>query len=419
MRLLQLLSIAFTVHQVVSVDSDRHLSKGDAQLEAETGTRVGRALKKVSKGSTDMTTVGADKTHNGGDDNGGHDGGGNSPPQSQEGCVSEVAHAIRKGVPEATTRNPSRCCNFNGPTAVFVTHAQLNDLTGEPFEPFWNTMYEEIASNSELFDVCFVMTGYNNTIETDRTLSQILIEVNTVVSSLPVVPAMMSTDPTDNLDLANYIRTIWNNPAGPSIGVFNAGLRNLQTESLVSGQDRLPFVGYAEDSLYGTEAADVTLRLLKGEPANPICFNGRPDLAFIGLRCAAYYTDVTDDPPSRLFGVTCRADSSVDAIAALLIELDINAVYSHIDCCAPVAEAVEQVRATGKTIVLGCQDEDKSSGGVDFVTGQPIELQAYQSSSWVNLPVIVEDEGGKGNARDNFPSTRSTLRTEVYNRIIF
>ena len=334
-------------------------------------------------------------------------------------CTSAVAKDITSQIAEVVTLNPERCCSFNGPTAVYVTHAQYDPSTVTGLETFWNDMYLQIAETSAMEDTCFVLTGYNANL-LKRTLTELLVEVNTLVASMPNVPAMMSTDPTEQLDLANLFRQIASTPDAPSIGVFNAGLPNLNTEAIISGQGRIPYVGYTDDALYGSEAAAITLRLLDGKNATPICFNARPDLLYIGRRCAAYYQEVTNDPPDRLFGVTCRADSSVDAILALLMQDAVNAVFSHVDCCAVVSEAVQLARnRTNTTIVLGCQDEDTGGRVVNFLTKQPVELQAYQTSSWSNLPVTESSAGQNGESPEYFPSLLSLLNTEIYSVVFF
>jgi len=334
-------------------------------------------------------------------------------------CNSAVASAIQQ-VPEATTLNPTNCCDFDGPVMVFVTHALSDPSTITGFEQFWNDQYLEFASTSEMSGVCFVMSGYNQTVQSDKSLNDVLIEVNQLVSQIPTVTSMMSTDPTEELNLVDLFRTISDTPDGPNIGVFNAGLKNVETESLVSGQSKLPYVGYTDDAQYGSEAASMTLRMLQGEPATPLCFNGRPQLTYVGRRCAAYYNDVTDDPPSRLFGVSCRSDSNVNAIVSLIVSSDANAVYSQIDCCTPVAQAAAMAQEMlNRTIIVGCQDEDTSGGLANFVTGQPIGLQAYQTASWATLPVLESLAGGNGRSDHNFPDLSSLLNTEIYTSLVF
>jgi hypothetical protein len=335
-------------------------------------------------------------------------------------CASSVADSINSEITEVVTMNPSRCCNFDGPTAVFVTHAQTDPSTETGWEVFWNDMYLEIDEATEMQGTCFVFTGYNSKLMSERTLNELLIDVNTLVARLPTVPSMMSTDPTEQLDLANLFRLITNTMEAPSIGVFNAGLTNLNTEAIISGQGRIPYVGYTDDALYGSEAAAITKRLLDGVPASPLCFNARPELLYVGRRCAAYYQDVTPNPPDRIFGVTCRSDSSIDAILALLLQNSTNAVFTHVDCCQVVAEAVQRARdQTNSTIILGCQDENTAGQRVNFVTKQPIELQGYQTSSWANLPVSESIAGQDGKSVEFFPSLLSLLNTDIYSVVFF
>lgn len=363
-----------------------------------------------------------DEDDSGGD---GGDGGGSTGESDDSGdppvgdCSSYIAKQIQT-IPEVFTRNPRRCCGFVGPTMVLVTHAQPDSSTITGFEPFWNTQYLEVASLSEMSEICFVMTGYNPDTDSEKSLNDVLLEVNELVSTITTVTSMMSTDPTEELDLVNLFRQISNSADKPSIGVFNAGISNIETEALVSGQEKLPYVGYSDDAQYGSEAAFITNRLLKGEAATPLCFNGRPQLSYVGRRCAAYYTDVTETPPSRLFGISCRADSNVNAILALILETEANAIYSQIDCCQPVALAVERARElVNHTIVAGCQDEDPSGGIFDFVTGQPIALQAYQTASWGTLPVLQSLEGLNGRAGEFFPSLTSLLETDIFTSLVF
>jgi hypothetical protein len=337
--------------------------------------------------------------------------------QSPTDCTSSVADAIVAAVPEAITKNPSRCCYFTGPTAVYVTHAELSDETASGFEPFWDRFYQIVSATSEQADVCFVMTGYDQTSE--RGISEILIDVNEIVSNLHDVPAMMTTDPTTNVLLIQKIRSIANTPALPSIGVLNTGFPNLLIESIVSGMGRLPFIGLLDDTDFGEIAGKITLDLLGETTAVPLCFNGRPELDFIGNRCAAYYAAVTFetiDPPT---GVSCSANSLVEDILTVIVESGANAVWSHVDCCTTVAQAAEMAgMISGTEIVVGCQDADTTGGMINFVTAQPIELQAYSASSWVNFPVIQAQQGKDGRGEQYFPSLNSLVHTAVFNNII-
>ena len=84
-----------------------------------------------------------------------------------------------------------------------------------------------------------------------------------------------------------------------------------------------------------------------------------------------------------------------------------------------MAQAADRARLLGRSIVVGCMDEDTSGGLVDFVTAQPVDLQAYSSSSWVNFPVIqsIEEEDGRG--EQFFPSLESLVNTAIFNLVVF
>jgi hypothetical protein len=333
-------------------------------------------------------------------------------------CMSAVAKAIVDAVPEVITENPQRCCDTFEPTAVFVTHAQRSDETASGFEPFWDRFYDVISATSEALGVCFVMTGVDQTIA-ERGLSEILIDANDVVSNLHDVPAMMSTDPTDSVALLRQIRSISSSPTLPSIGVFNAGFANLLIEAIVSGMQRIPFVGLMDDTDFGTSAGKLTLDLLDGTPGRPLCFNARPELPFIGDRCAAYYEAITIEPIDPPTGEICSADSLVEDILARIVDTGANAVWSHVDCCTTVAQAAELAsRIDGRIIVVGCQDRDTTGGKIDFVTAQPIELQAYSATTWASFPVIQALQGRDGRGEQYFPSLASLVNTAVFNTII-
>jgi len=341
------------------------------------------------------------------------------PPTISSTCSSPVADAIRAGVPEVITKNPYRCCNFDGPTAVFVTHAEADSSTPSGFEVYWNSVYDAILQTSKPAGVCFVMTGIDSSVTTAKTVSEVLIATNALVSQLSSVPAMMATDPTDSVPLMNQLRSISDSPDSPSIGVFNAGYNNIIIESLVTGNSRLPYVGLLDDANYGHTAAKATLELLDGVPARPLCFNGRIGMiALVGERCQAYYEAVTDTAIEPATGVGCSSSSSASDILNAITENNANAVWTHVDCCSAVAEAVAQARANGMTIIGGCQDKDTSGGLIDFVTAQPIELQGYQASSWVNLPVVQSENGGDGRGGQYFPGLQSFINTEIYNIIL-
>jgi hypothetical protein len=340
---------------------------------------------------------------------------GKSKGKGSSSCASPVAAAILASVDEVTTQNPDRCCMYSGPTAVYVTHALPGD-TDSGFEEFWDQIYNEIDRASFPVYVCFVMTGVTSAVDSFEKLTKVMMEVNDVVSALDVVPAMMVADPTDSVELINQIRSISNDAALPSIGVFNAGYDNIIIESIVSGQGRLPFVGYLEDADYGTKAGRISLELLGGVPAKPLCFNARLGVVdSIGERCAAYYDEITDQPVDPAFGIGCSTETAAGEIFALLVEQDTNAVWSHVDCCAAVADAADMMRRMNRNIIVGCMDEDTSGGKIEFVTAQPIQLQGYSTSTWANFPVIQAREGNDGRAEQFFPSLQSLVNTAIFN----
>jgi hypothetical protein len=330
-------------------------------------------------------------------------------------CLSHTATAIEDAVPDIITSGPSSCCNFDGPVAVYVTHSLPSDSTKSGFEPFWDQIYSQIEQTSNTVNVCFVMTGINPAVNSSKSLDDVLIETNAFVSQLPNVTAMMSTDPTTNVTLIEEIRTISGDIMLPSIGVFNSGYNNIVIESIVSGQGRLPYVGYMDNANYGAAAAQISLSLLKGVPATPLCFNGRiGELNFIGERCAAYYSDMTNVVIQPTYGVACSANET------LILPDNINAVWATIDCCSVVANAVDAAKAAtpGRTIIVGCQDTDTSGGRVNFVTTQPIELLGYSVATWANFPVMQSIQGKNGRGEQYFPALQSLVNTAIYNIIV-
>lgn len=343
-------------------------------------------------------------------------------------CKSSTAYLITAVVPEVTTYNPRRCCHdalqgHKRPTAVYVTHAQPSDTTITGLEQFWNDMYLAIAATSAMFDTCFVLTGYDASVASSRSLSEVMTETLNVVSRLPEIPVIMTTDPTDDVNLIGTIRRISEDTVNmPNIGVFNAGYNNLVVESLVSGKGRLPFVGSTDDTTYGETAAAISLELLNGVPPRPVCFNARMgELDFIGERCAAYYAAMssrTPPPNNAPTGVACSSNTTAQQILDVVNANNSTAIWTHIDCCAAVGDAVAMLRHQNnathtRVVVSGCQDEDLSDGQVDFVTTQPIQLQGYQASSWSNFPIRQAMGGNDG--RQYFPSLESLVETAVYN----
>jgi len=104
----------------------------------------------------------------------------------------------------------------------------------------------------------------------------------------------------------------------------------------------------------------------------------------------------------------------------LILQTNATAIYSYVDCCTPVGQAVALARQhTNRTIILGCQDENTAGSAANFVTAQPMELQVYQSSAWTILPVIEAFGGQNETAGEYFPSLQSLVETDVFNQILF
>jgi hypothetical protein len=347
-------------------------------------------------------------------------------------CTNYVAAAIQEAVSEVITATPTRCCDCSESefVAVFVTHGKPNEHTDSGFDLFWDQIYAAIAKNSEADDVCFVMTGIDSR-TTNRDLSAVLIDVNRFVSSLPNVPSMMVTDPTESVALIQEIRMISESAEdrlAPNIGIFNAGYANILIESIVAGKDAIPFVGVLDDASFGASAAEITIDLLGGsvDQIRPLCFtSGRPELGFMDGRCVAYYTALgaTDIQPQT--GVPCTKDNeeSVAGLTAMIVDSNINAVFTQVNCCMVVAMAVARAQDfdTSRKIVLGCQDTDTTKGSgniVRFVTAQPIALQGYTASSWANFAVIEALHRGDqaaGRGDEHFPALGSVVETAVFN----
>jgi hypothetical protein len=333
-------------------------------------------------------------------------------------CNSDVAVQILGSVPQAITKNPSRCCLENGPTAVFVTHAVQDNTTSSGFEPFWDNMYATILEAANRVEICFVMTGVRANVDA-TSLPDVLINVLTTVSSISEVPAMLTTDPTSDVTLLQTVRSISNSEQQPSIGVFNAGYDNIIIEAIVTGQERLQYIGYLNEAEFGRSAGKVTLELLAGIPARPLCFNARVgQVNFIEERCASYYTEVTDTAVIPEGGIACSSQSNPNDILQQLLQANANAVWSHLDCCSVVAEAVGMAEVMGRSIVTGCMDMDTTDGQIDFVTEQPSQLQAYQATTWVAYPVVQDVQGRDGRGEMYFPALQSLINTAVYNVIL-
>jgi hypothetical protein len=334
--------------------------------------------------------------------------------------MSKLAAAISNAVPEVVTRNPASCCNKDDSQAVYITHALIEEGTPSGFELFWDEMYKEIALDSDQTGACFVMTGIDMSVS-DRSLDEILLATNQFVRKLPKVVSMMSTDPSGDVGLVTEIRSIWNDPMAPSIGVFNAGYDNIIVDSILNAKGRLPYVGCLEEASYGTMAAKISLDLLDGAPAKPLCFNARVGLLdSIGERCSAYYSEISSQAVEPEIGVCCNANSTAAELYFAIVAQNANAILSQLDCCTAVADAVERAQKDdGRTIVVGCMDDDTSGGRVNFVTAQPIALQAYAASSWANFPVIQAQKGHDGREEKYFPYLQSLVHTAIFNEAIF
>jgi hypothetical protein len=167
-------------------------------------------------------------------------------------------------------------------------------------------------------------------------------------------------------------------------------------------------------------AAQISLELLDEAPAEPLCFNARIGLVdILGERCAAYYSEISSQAVEPEIGVSCNANSTAAELYFIIVAQNANAVWSHVDCCSAVADAVERARKDdGRTIVVGCMDDDTSGGRVDFVTAQPIALQAYAASSWANFPVIQAQKGRDGRGEQYFPYLQSLVNTAIFNEVI-
>ena len=335
-------------------------------------------------------------------------------------CLSSIAQELVDVVPEAFAVNPAKCCNFDGPTAVYITHAQRDDSTPTGFEVFWNDMFLHIAQTSNLAGVCFVMTGVDQNALVERSIEDVLIDINLLSTTLSNVPVIMTTDPTEEINLVQVIRAISEDALTPNIGVFNAGYANIIIEAIVSGFDRLPFVGLLDDTEFGATAAETTSTLLEGADAVPLCLNARPEFGFIGERCTSYYRGLTSEPIDPPTGVVCSAATTPEELLAVIIDDQINAVWTHVDCCSAAAEAVRRARQMGRTVVVGCQDEDTTDGTgiLDFVTAQPIALEGYSASSWANFPVLQALNGYDGRGRQFFPSLDSLVNTAVFSELL-
>lgn len=341
-----------------------------------------------------------------------------TPDRPDEGCLSQVSMTILEQVPQTIVRNPPRCCVGTPPTAVFITHAEPDDSTFSGFETFWDVVYGQVLQAASSSGACFVVTGYDAGAGTQE-IPQILRDAIGVASTIPEVPSIMATDPTPDVALMQAIRSVASNSLLSSIGVFNAGFNNIVVESIVSGQDRLPYVGYLSDAEYGTEAGRVSRRLLDGTPAVPLCYNARIGIVdSIAERCASFYAEVSSTPINPEEGVACSSESDPQELANQMLAIGANVVWSHVDCCAVVFEAASIARAQNLSVFVGCQDLDTTNGEIDFLTQQPIELMAYQAASWAIFPVMQAQQGLDGRGDQFFPALQSLVNTGIFSVVL-
>ena len=428
----------FPYHSIKKKSSSKKSSKGKGKGQKGIKAKLSRPSSKLSKGAgkgggghgSGPPSPPSSPSH--GKGGGGNGSGPPSPPSSpspspspthpinDEGTCA-LAESIATAIPEVVTRSPTACCDFEGLQAVYVTHALTvpEEQTSSGFETFWDKIYAEIVRDSQPAGVCFVMTGVDLSVS-DRSTDEILLQATHFVSTIPNVVSMMVTDPTEGVDLITEVRSISDDIMAPSIGVFNAGYDNIIVESILSGRGRLPFIGYLEEASYGRAAAQISLDLLDGVVAQPLCFNARIGLVgFVGERCVAYYNEITTEQIEPAVGISCSASSTVQELYSILSAQNTNAVWAHGDCCTATAGAAEMIRQDGKTIVVGCMDEDTSGGRVDFVTSQPIALQGYSAASWANFPVIqAQQEGRDGRGEQFFPGLQSLVNTDIFNQVV-
>jgi hypothetical protein len=376
-----------------------------------------RDSKKITRPSGGKGKGGKGKGKGKGDDGGE----GNMGP-----CSSQVAMQISNTIPDVMTRNPISCCYSTGSVSIFSTHALPSKYTMSGFEPFWDVIYNEIERTSQAQNVCFVMTGLSST-TSDRSIEQILFDVISFVSGISSVASIITTDPTTgNTNLIEEVRRIFTDASLPLIGVFNAGYNNIIIESIVSGDDRIPYIGYLDDIEYGRMAGLVTLDLLNGVPAVPLCFNSRiGSIAFLGDRCAAYYNELSSTPIVPEMGVGCSSNSTVTDLIPIINDKTrgtINAIWAPLECCSIVADSVDMIRRdnASRLILVGCQDADPTMGRINFYTAPPLALQGYAAASWANYPVLQTNQRGSidGRAREYFQSLQSLINTAIYNTVL-
>ncbi len=327
-------------------------------------------------------------------------------------CSSLIADQIRRRVPDVVTYTPRRCCSYFGPTAVIVTHGLYEDGQMESYwEEFYRQLHKAAAKN-----VCFIMTGIDVD-QTSRSVTTILVDVNTVAATNDQVPILFTTNPNDSkndLTLIETLRKIDNLTFGPLVAIFNRGYETVLAEALVSGQSPLPYIGSTTEDVYGARAAETTLQLVKqGMEENDVvalCLNARTDLPFVGERCKMYYDGFGKKaplwPPT---GLECSSKSSSLRLAELYEVNRITAVYAHGECCSLAVKAARQM--TEWPVTVGCMDE--RIGDAAFMIGPSLALQAFHVMSQINLPLQALIREDYDMIEAFFPSPKSVVRTDV------
>lgn len=375
--------------------------------QAQTNRTSHRSLKKSSDRSHSKSRDDGDD-----DNNNRNNDSDNDRDEPSKRCSSLIADQIRRRVPDVVTWTPRRCCSYFGPTAVIVTHGLYED---GKMESYWEEFYRQLE-RAAAKNVCFIMTSIDVD-QTARSVTTILVDVNTVAATNDQVPILFTTNPNDtknDLTLISTMRKIDNLTFGPLVGIFNRGYETVIAEALVSGKSPLPYIGTTTEELYGTRAAESTLELMKqSKDENDIralCLNARTDLPFVGDRCKTYYDEFGKRsplwPPA---GLACSAKSSASRLAELFEVNRITAVYAHGECCDVAVKAA--TRMDEWPIVVGCMDETIDNAA--FMIGPSLSLQAFHVMSQINLPIqaIIREDYDVIDAF--FPSAKTVVRTDV------
>ncbi len=389
--------------------------------QVPTNTTAHRRLKKYKAYSYDRSRSESDdgsrkggkgKNQNKNNDRDKDDGEEDEDDNPANSCSSLIADQIRRRVPDVVTWTPRRCCSYFGPTAVIVTHGLYEDGKMESYwEEFYRQLHKAAAKN-----VCFIMTGIDVD-QTSRSVTTVLVDVNTVAATNDQVPILFTTNPNDSkndLTLIETMRKIDNLTFGPLVAIFNRGYETVLAEALVSGQPPLPYIGSTTEDVYGTRAAETTLQLVKQEKDDndvvALCLNARTDLPFVGERCKMYYDGFDKKAPLwPSTGLECSSKSSSLRLAELYEVNRITAVYAHGECCALAVKAARQM--TEWPVTVGCMDERIDDAA--FMIGPSLALQAFHVMSQVNLPLRAIISEDYDIIEAFFPSPESVVRTDV------